>query len=248
MAAKNNSPINATQNTPTPHNAAKKGQIAKTVLMPGDPERAEWIAKTFLTGAKMVTDVRGMKGFTGKFNSKPVTVMGSGMGAGSAGIYMYELYNFYGVEAIIRIGTCGSLQKEVKAGDMIFAITASTDTNYEYQYGLEGHFSPAANFELLQKAAAFAEEKKYRFHVGPIFSSDFFSKYNAMGDKAWKSWARMGALAQDMETYCLYCQAAYAKKKAFSIITSTFNKVTNAQVPLDAKTLTPMVQTALSLV
>ena len=150
-ASKNNS--NAKKNpTPTPHNAAKKGQIAPIVLMPGDPDRAEWIAKTFLKDAKLVTNVRGIKGFTGTYNSKPVTVMASGMGAGSAGIYIYELYNFYGVEAIVRIGTSASLKKEVKPGDLIFAMTASTDSNYDYQYGLPGHFSPAADFCLLQKA------------------------------------------------------------------------------------------------
>ena len=234
--------------TPTPHNAAKKGQIAPIVLMPGDPERAEFIAKNFLDGAKMVTNIRGMKGFTGTYKSKPVTVMGSGMGACSAGIYMYELYNYYGVKSIVRIGTCGSLQKDVKVGDMIFAMSASTDSNYEYQYGLHGHFSPSADFGLLQKAADFASKNKFRFHVGSIFSSDFFSKYNALGDKAWKSWARVGCLGQDMETYCLYCQAAYAKKKALSIITSSYNKVTGAGLSLNPKAIEPMVQTALSLV
>ena len=151
------------ENTPTPHNAAKKGQIAPTVLLPGDPQRAEWIAKTFLTGAKLVTDIRGMKGFTGKIDGKPVTVMGSGMGAGSAGIYIYELYNYYGVEAVVRIGTCCSFQKGTKLGSMIFAMTASTDSNYEYQYGLRGHLSPAADFGLLEAAADYARKNKLAF-------------------------------------------------------------------------------------
>ena len=234
--------------TPTPHNAAKKGQIAPTVLLPGDPERAEWIAKTFLTGAKLVTDIRGVKGFTGRFNGKPVSVMASGMGAGSAGIYIYELYNFYGVEAIVRIGTAAALKKEVKAGDLVFAMTASTDSNYEYQYALGGHLSPSADFGLLQKAAAFAEKNKFRFSAGQVFSSDAYSAYNAMGDKAWQSWAKMGALAQDMETNCLYCQASYAQKKALSILTCVYNKITKKFLSSDAKTLTPMVQTALALV
>lgn len=234
--------------TPTPHNAAKKGQIAPTVLLPGDPERAEWIAKKFLTGAKLVTDIRGMKGFTGKFNGKPVTVMGSGMGAGSAGIYIYELYNYYGVEAVVRIGTCCSFQKGTKLGAMILAMTASTDSNYEYQYGLRGHLSPAADFGLLEAAADFARKNKFAFEAGPVFSSDFYSAYNALGDQVWKSWAKMGCLAQDMETYCLYSQAAFAKKKALSILTSVYDKTAGKGIASDAKTLTPMVQTALSLV
>lgn len=216
--------------------------------MPGDPQRAEWIAKEFLTGAKLVTDIRGIKGFTGKFNGKPVTVMASGMGAGSAGIYIYELYNFYGVEAVIRIGTAAALKKEVRAGDMVFAMTASTDSNYEYQYDLHGNLSPAADFGLLRKAALFAEKNNYRFSAGQVFSSDAYSAYNALGDKIWKSWAKMGALAQDMETNCLYCQAAYAQKKALSILTCVYNKITKKLLPSDPKTLTPMVQTALSLV
>lgn len=234
--------------TPTPHNAAKKGQIAPTVLMPGDPERAEWIARTFLNNAKLVTDIRGIKGFTGTWNSKPVSVMASGMGAASAGIYIYELYNFYGVESIIRVGTCGGLQKQVRPCDMVLSMTASTDSNYDRQYGLEGHFSPAADFSLLQKAAAFAQKNKFRFHVGPVFSSDHFSAYNAMGDKAWKSWAKMGCLAQDMESHCLYCNAAAAGKKALSILTCSFNKVEQKSAPADSKILIPMVQTALALV
>ena len=236
------------ENTPTPHNAAKKGQIAPTVLLPGDPNRAEWIAKTFLKDAKLVTDIRGIKGFTGKFNGKPVTVMGSGMGAGSAGIYIYELYNYYGVEAVVRIGTCCSFQKGTKLGSMIFAMTASTDSNYEYQYGLRGHLSPAADFGLLEAAADYARKNKLAFEAGPVFSSDFYSAYNALGDQVWKSWAKMGCLAQDMETYCLYSQAAFAKKKALSILTNVYDKITNKGIASDAKALTTMVQTALSLV
>lgn len=244
---KNNTKENVNR-TPTPHNAAKKGQIAPTVLMPGDPNRAEWIAKTFLKDAKLVTDIRGIKGFTGTWNSKPVTVMASGMGAGSAGIYIYELYNCYGVESIIRIGTSASLKKEVKPGDMVFAMTASTDSNYDYQYGLKGHLSPAADFGLLQKAVEAAQKNKARFYAGPIFSSDNFSAYNAMGDQVWELWAKMGCVAQDMETYCLYCQAAYAGKKALSIMTCVFSKITQKFLQSDAKTLTPMVQAALALV
>ena len=247
-SSKNNSKLAKIQQTPTPHNSAKKGQIAPIVLMPGDPERAEWIAKTFLTNAKLVTNIRGMKGFTGKFNGKPVSVMGSGMGSGSAGIYFYELFNYYDVEAIIRVGTCGGFKKFVKPGDMIFAMTASTDSNYDHQYEVSGHLSPAADFGLLQKAAEYAQKNKLRFHAGPIFSSDFFSKYNALGDDAWKAWARVGCLGQDMETYCLYCHAAYAKKKALSIVTNTFDKVSKKEAPSGTKTLEPMVQTALALV
>ncbi len=236
------------KNTPTPHNGAEQKDIAKTVLFPGDPDRAEWLAKTFLEGAKLVSSVRGEKVFTGRYNKKRVTIMSSGMGAGSAGLYSYELFNLYGVDKIIRTGTTAALQKEIKPGAIILAVTASTDTNYEYQYNLNGHLSPAADFGLLRSAASFAEENKFDFTAGPVFSSDCFSKYNAMGDKIWKSWAKMGCMAQDMETYAVYCNAAYGRKKALSILTAGLNKISGREIVLNEKALTPMALTALSLV
>ena len=142
--------MNETQKTP--HNAASKGQIAKTVLFPGDPKRARYIAENFLEGARLVSDVRGMEAFTGLYKSKSVSVMGSGMGGPSAGIYSHELYSFYDADAIIRIGPAGGYRKELKPGALMCALTASTDSNYAYQFKLPGTFSPCCDFELLQKA------------------------------------------------------------------------------------------------
>ncbi len=232
---------------PTPHIHAKFGEIAPTVILPGDGERAEWAAQKFLKDVKVVSDVRKIKVFTGTYNSKPVTIMASGMGMPSAGIYIYELYNFYGVQKIIRTGTCAALQKEIAGGEMIFAMSASTDSNYARQFELSGNFSPSADFELLKGAADFALSKKYKAHIGMVFSSDFFSAYNAKGEREWKSWAKMGALGQDMETYALYCAAAFARKKALSILTSTINLCTKKSIKDSEEVFSPMMQTALSL-
>ena len=206
----------------TPHNIANKNEIAETVLLPGDPLRAKYIAENFLNNAKQVTSVRNMLGFTGTWNGNPITVMGSGMGGPSAGIYSYELFSFYDVEKIIRIGTSGGLQEKIQPGEMVFAMTASTDSNYAYQYKLPGSFSPCGDFSLLDAAVKSARKHNFTFHTGSIFSSDLFSSYNAMGEReSWLPWARMGCLAQDMETFALYCNAAWLNKKALSIVTVT---------------------------
>ncbi|AEE17406.1 purine-nucleoside phosphorylase [Treponema brennaborense] len=206
----------------TPHNSAEKGQIAATVLLPGDPLRAQYIAEHVFDTAERVTAVRNMLGFTGTWHGNPVTVMGSGMGGPSAGIYSYELFCTYGVQRIIRIGTAGGLQKELQPGDLVLAMTASTDSNFAYQYRLPGTYSPCADFGLLQRAAASARAHNYRFAAGGVFSSDLFSEYNALGaQESWKPWAKMGCLVQDMETYALYCTAAFLGKKALSVLTHT---------------------------
>lgn len=236
------------EKTPTPHNAAKKGGIAKTVLLPGDPNRAQYIAENFLENAREVTSVRGIKGFTGLYNGKPVSVMGSGMGGPSAGIYSYELFAFYEAEKIIRIGTAGGYQKNIPLGALIFAMTACTDSNYAYQYQLPGTFSPSADFSLLEKAAAFAKSENIPYAAGSIFSSDMYSEYNALGgEKAWKPWADMGCLAQDMETYALYCNASYLHKKALSIVTNVADCITGECLSGGMKALEPMMRTALHL-
>jgi len=220
----------------TPHNAATAIQIAKTVLLPGDPVRARYIAEHFLKDAIQVTAVRNMLGFTGTWNGTQVTVMGSGMGGPSAGIYSYELYHLYGVEKIIRIGTAGGLQPGIRVGDMVLALTASTDSNYAYQYRLPGTYSPSADFSLLEKAIASARNHGIPFHAGGVFSSDLFSEYNALGPEAsWKPWARMGCLVQDMETYALYCNAAWLGKKALSILTHTDSCITGEGLPADQR-------------
>lgn len=234
--------------TPTPHNAAKKEDIAKTVLLPGDPQRAKYIAENFLKKAKKVTSIRGMKGYTGTFNGKPVTVMGSGMGGPSAGIYSYELFAFYDVEQIIRIGTAGGYQKDLPLGALVFAMTACTDSNYAYQYQLPGTFSPVADFDLLKKAVDYVENNKIPYRAGNILSSDMYSEYNALGElKAWKPWADMGCLAQDMETYAVYCNAAYLHKKAFSILTNVADCTTGKCLEGGMAALEPMIKTALNL-
>ncbi len=238
----------------TPHNSANLGDIAKTVLLPGDPLRAKYIADTFLEDCKQITDVRNMFGYTGVYQGKKVTVMGSGMGGPSCGLYSYELFNTYGVEQIIRIGTAGGLQPELALGDLIFAMTASTDSNYAHQYQLPGSFSPCADYNLLEKAVQTAVTLQYPYKAGSVFSSDFFSSYNALneltGKPSWQPWARMGCLAQEMETYALYCNAAWLHKKALSIVTNVASCITDEELEEDKKYLgiEPMVKVALSLV
>ncbi len=199
----------------TPHNGAEKGDFAKTVLMPGDPLRAKFIADNFLTDVKCVNEVRGMLGFTGKYEGKDVSVMGHGMGIPSIGIYTYELYNFYDVENIIRVGSTGGLQDDVNVMDIIFVQGAHTDSNYGFQYGLPGTFAPTASFDLLEKAVAVAKEKGVRYHVGDVLSSDaFYKKCNES-----ELYKKYGALGVEMETPALYMNAAEARKKALTILT-----------------------------
>ncbi len=202
--------------TPTPHNGAKKGEIAKTVLMPGDPLRAKYIAETYLENPVQVTSVRNMLGFTGTYKGKEITVMGGGMGMPSMGIYSYELYHFYDVDQIIRIGSAGSLQDRVELMDVVIAMGACTDSNYAYQYGLPGTFAPIADYELLARAAETAGKQGTKAVVGNVLSSDIF--YNAdsgVNDK----WRTMGVLAVEMETAALYMNAAAAGKKALCMLT-----------------------------
>ncbi|MFV0241520.1 MAG: purine-nucleoside phosphorylase [Lacrimispora sphenoides] len=202
--------------TPTPHNGAKKGEIAKTVLMPGDPLRAKYIAETYLENPVQVTSVRNMLGFTGTYNGKEITVMGGGMGMPSMGIYSYELYHFYDVDQIIRIGSAGSLQDKVELMDVVIAMGACTDSNYAYQYGLPGTFAPIADYELLARAAEAAGKLGTKAVVGNVLSSDIF--YNAdsgVNDK----WRNMGVLAVEMESAALYMNAAAAGKKALCLLT-----------------------------
>jgi purine-nucleoside phosphorylase len=210
----------------TPHNAALPGDIAKTVLMPGDPLRAQHIAKTYLKNVKQWSSVRNMFGFTGLWEGQPVSVMGSGMGAPSIGIYSYELYSHYGVENIIRLGTCGGMVKELELGDIVFALASSTNSAYAAQYHLNGTFSACADYRLLEKGVAAARSIGCRFIVGNVFSSDLFSLYSAEGSEGWQKWARMGCLATDMESYALYCNAAYLHRKALTVLTCSDSNVT----------------------
>ena len=200
---------------PTPHIEAKQGDFAKTVLMPGDPKRAEYIAKTYLTDCKLVNDVRGIKGFTGYYNGKRVSVMASGMGQPSIGIYSYELFAFYGVENIIRVGSCGSFDKDLHARDIIVAMGACTNSNFAMQYRLPGTFCPIASYDLLQKAVEGCKQKGVNFKVGNILSSDTFYDDSNSG----LEWAKMGVLGVEMDAAALYSTAARLGKNALAILT-----------------------------
>ena len=199
----------------TAHNKAEVGDIAKTVLMPGDPLRAKYIAETYLTEVKCFNSVRNMLGFTGKYNGKDISVMGSGMGMPSIGIYSYELYQFYNVESIIRIGSAGALHEDIDLKDLVFAQGACTDSRFAYQYELPGSFAPIADFSLLEQAVSEARVLGTRFKVGNVVSSDIF--YNVYPEAA-KKWAGMGVLCVEMEAAALYMNAAKLHKKALAIL------------------------------
>lgn len=233
----------------TPHNRASKADIAPVVLAPGDPLRAKLVAEHFLEDARLVTDVRNVLGYTGVYKQMPVSVLSTGMGGPSVGIYSYELFTEYGVDAIIRIGTCGGLQPSIAVGDLIAAMTASTDSNWAHQYNLKGSLSPVCDSNLLLRALAVAKKLEIPMHAGMVFSSDLFSSYNALGEDSWQAWARMGALAQDMETYALYSTAAWTKKHALSLLTMTDSCVTGQGFGDEMRTvgLYPMIEVALQV-
>lgn len=205
----------------TPHINASKEDFAKVVLMPGDPVRAKWIAETFLKDVKQVNDVRGILGFTGfTKNGKRISVMASGMGQPSIGIYSYELFKFFGVETIIRVGTCGSYQPDIDLNDIILATSASTDSCWFNQFKINGVYSACANFDVLFEAKCQSEAKNIPCHCGNVLSSDIFY---AADENEWKSWANLGVLAVEMESYALYTNAAMLHKKAMCILTVTDN-------------------------
>ncbi|MGI6344568.1 MAG: purine-nucleoside phosphorylase [Bacillota bacterium] len=232
---------------PTPHiEVAQQGVIAETILLPGDPLRARFIAEHFLEQPLQWNGVRNMLGYTGLYRGKPVSVMGSGMGMPSIGIYSYELIHFYGVKNLIRVGSCGAYQPDIKVRDIIIGMSASTDSNYASQFNLPGTIAPTASWELLQKAVRVAEEKGYPVRVGNILSSDIF--YDDDPD-AWKQWARMGVLAVEMEAAALYLNAARAGVNALCILTVSDSLVTHEQVTAEErqKTFTQMMEIALEL-
>lgn len=200
----------------TPHNTAEKGEIAKTVLMPGDPLRAKYIAEKYLENVKCFNTVRNMFGYTGTYHGKEISVMGGGMGMPSIGIYSYELYHFYDVDAIIRIGSAGAFQDDVNLMDVVIGMGACTDSNYASQYDLPGTFAPIADYELLEKAVNIARKQGTSVKVGNILSSDiFYNDDNRVNGK----WMKMGVLAVEMEAAALYMNAARAGKKALCMLT-----------------------------
>lgn len=201
---------------PTPHIAAKeKGDFAKTVLMPGDPLRAKYIAEKFLKDPVLVNNTRGVCGYTGFYNDKKVSVMASGMGMPSIGIYSYELYNFYDVQTIIRVGSAGAVDKRLHLRDIVFGMGACTNSSYAEQYRLPGTFAPIADFETLQNAVSAAEKLGIKPYIGNILSSDTF--YDDA--QSLSHWQKMGVLAIEMESAALYMNAARAGKKALTICT-----------------------------
>ena len=206
----------------TPHNEAKKGDFAKTVLMPGDPLRSKFIAETFLTDLKLVNNVRGVQGYTGLYKGVPVSVMASGMGMPSIGIYSYELYTQYDVENIIRVGSAGALRADLELGSVVAGQGA-----YLEQYELGGTFAPIADFDLLMAAVESAKELGVKMPVGNLYSSDTF--YDAAGRNM--RFQKMGVMAVEMEAAALYCNAAYTGKRALAICSISDNLVTGEELP-----------------
>lgn len=200
---------------PTPHISAKAGDFADTVLMPGDPLRSKLVAEKYLENAVLVNDVRGVQGYTGTYKGKRVSVMASGMGQPSIGIYSYELFKFYDVKTIIRIGSCGAYAEGVHMYDVVLAQGACTNGNYAGQYELPGTYAPIANFDLLRKTAEYCEESNIRYHVGNVLSTDVFYNEDEHVDK----WTKMGVLGVEMEAASLYCNAARLGKRALAICT-----------------------------
>ncbi len=203
-------------NVPTPHNGAKMGDIAKTVLMPGDPLRAKFIADNYFENVRCFNTVRNILGFTGEYKGKEISVMGGGMGMPSVGIYSYELFNFYDVDNIIRIGSAGAYSDDVKVRDLVIASGASTNSNYASQFKLPGTIAPVADFGLMRKAVEIAENKGIKVVVGNVLSSDTFYCDDAGANDAWK---KMGVICVEMEAAALYLNAARAHKKALCMLT-----------------------------
>lgn len=233
-------------NTPTPHIGARYGEIAETVLMAGDPLRAKFITENYLTDPVQFNEVRGMLGFTGTYGGKRVSVMGHGMGIPSIGIYSYELFNFYDVKTIIRVGSAGAYHPDLKLGDLVIAQGACTDSNYGAQFGLPGTFAPIADFDLLRAAASACEQRGLHYMVGNILSSDVFYAENPQTD----SWRKMGVLAVEMEASALYMNAARAGKRALTICTISDHLLTGEEMPAEARrtSFRNMMEVALSII
>jgi purine-nucleoside phosphorylase len=232
---------------PTPHINAPKDGFAKTVLMPGDPLRAKHIAETYLKNAVLVNDVRGVQGYTGEYKGKKISVMASGMGIPSIGIYSYELYHAYDVDNIIRVGTCGALLKDINVRDIIVGTGACTDSNYAANFGLNGTISAVGSFEILKKVDEKTKEMKFENKVrfGQLFSTDVF--YKDKPDTL--DWAKMGVIAVEMEAYALYLNAARAGKRALSICAVSDNIVSHQELTAEerSKSVNDMIELALEV-
>ena len=232
-------------NIPTPHIEAKAGDFAETVLMPGDPLRAKFIAETFLENPVLVNGVRGINGYTGTYKGKKVSVMASGMGMPSIGIYSYELFNFYDVKNIIRVGTAGVIRPDLKVRDIVIGQGACTNSNFASQFDLPGTFAPICSYELLKKAVDAAENMGIHPVVGNLYSSDMF--YD--DSQGLSKWQKMGVLAVEMEAAALYMNAARAGKNALAICTISDNPFTGEATTSEErqKNFTSMMKIALEI-
>ena len=229
----------------TPHNNAPKGAFAKTVLMPGDPLRAKFIAENFLENPVLVNNVRGVQGYTGTYKGVPVSVMASGMGMPSIGIYSYELYTQYDVDNIIRVGSAGAMREDMELGSVMAGMGACTNSNFADQYELGGTFAPICDFDLLMAAVESAKELGVKMPVGNLYSSDTF--YDAAGRNA--KFRKMGVMAVEMEAAALYCTAAYTGKRALAICSISDNLVTGIELPPEDRqnTFTNMMKIGLEI-
>ena len=230
---------------PTPHNAAAKGDIAKTILMPGDPLRAKFIAETFFTDPKLFNNIRGVQGYTGTYKGVPVSVMASGMGMPSMGLYAYELYTQYDVDNIIRVGSAGAMRADLALGSVVAGQGACTNSSFADQYELGGTFAPICDFDLLMAAVESARELGVKMPVGNLYSSDTF--YDAAGRNM--RFAKMGVMAVEMEAAGLYCTAAYTGKRALAICSISDNLVTGEELSADDRqnTFTNMMKIGLEI-
>lgn len=232
--------------TPTPHIGAKYGDIAETVIMAGDPLRVKFMAEKYLENPICFNEVRGMLGYTGTYKGKRVSMMGHGMGMPSIGLYTYELYHFYGVKTIIRVGSAGSINMDLHIGDLVLAEGACTDSNYADQYKLDGMFAPIGDFDLLCKAVDTCKANGYHYKVGNVVSSDLFYRENAHT----KGWINMGVLAVEMEVAALYMNAARSGNRALGILTVSDHILTGEATTAEQRktTFTNMMEVALSLI
>ncbi|MBD7968883.1 purine-nucleoside phosphorylase [Paenibacillus gallinarum] len=230
----------------TPHIKPNGVEIAETVLLPGDPLRAKFIAETFLEDYKCFNEVRGMLGYTGTYKGKKISVMGTGMGPASMGIYSWELINVFGVKNLIRIGTCGAMQKDIELYDVIFGMGAATDSNYGHQFNLPGQFPLTASFELLEKAKKIADDKGQKVHIGNILSSEIFYNADTTSNKKWQD---VGIMAVEMESVALYWNAIKAGVNALCILTVSDHLITGEQTTSEERqtAFTNMMEIALEL-
>ena len=231
---------------PTPHINAKEGDFAKTVLMPGDPLRSKFIAETYLENRRLVNDVRGVQGYTGTYKGVPVSVMASGMGMPSIGIYSYELFNFYGVENILRVGSAGAISEKLKVRDIVLGQGACTNSSFGDQFGFRGHFAPIADFGLLRCAAQIAEERGLRYAVGNLLSSDTFYDDDPTASS---KWMKLGVMAIEMEAAALYYNAARSGKKALAVCTISDHILTGEETTAEERqvSFTQMMELALEV-